>query len=154
VESSAQGKNVGVVPETPSDSKNLGNKAARLELALGSSDVDILSRLCEDKLPAVKAKVCENRSMRLESLLRLLVDDSPEVVESALKAIASRELTEQQNQTKQTESEEVQAEVLSDDVERSISFSTIQSSGDSASLQTSHVASFWQVNAPYAVDRA
>ena len=88
--------------EKSSKSKNLGNKATRMELAEASSDNEVLLRLCQDKLPAVRAMVVGNASLSTDMLIPMLADSDSEVVKNALKAIANRTLDSSQQKAKQT----------------------------------------------------
>ncbi|WP_221801488.1 hypothetical protein [Oceanobacter mangrovi] len=66
--------------------KSLGNKAARIDLAKNSNDLEILQMLCNDKLPAVRREVARRREqiLPLQNLLQLTTDSDEYVQRSAI----------------------------------------------------------------------
>jgi hypothetical protein len=65
--------------------KSLGNKAARIDLAKNSNDLEILQMLCNDKLPDVRWRVAEREEiLPLQNLLQLATDSDEYVQVSAI----------------------------------------------------------------------
>lgn len=81
-----------------SNLKNLGNKAARMELAQKSNDLDILKLLLNDKTRDVRAALAERDNLDFDSLVSLLNDTDDEVVKNSLKTIYYRKLEESQRE--------------------------------------------------------
>ena len=71
------------------------NKAARIDQAQNSNDIDLLLTLCEDKLPAVRLEVAARKELPVGALLRLgSVENEDEVRLVALENITEKDLAE------------------------------------------------------------
>lgn len=81
----AQNRGLGVSVKIDSSSlKSLGNKAARLDLARETQDINILKMLTKDKTRDVRRTVAYRKELDNLSLIELLADDDASVLSSAL----------------------------------------------------------------------